>query len=133
MSQEAVPVSEVGSLKRELDETVQKETPVASSEQDSKRIKLETEADSVIDTTKRQVSNGITEKDVGITEFVCKNANRINGVLKERYSDFMVNEIDMDSNVVHLLDEGIPDKRERRRERREKERQEHADADANAC
>ncbi|OWB72231.1 hypothetical protein B5S31_g1938 [[Candida] boidinii] len=131
MSQEAVPVSEVGSLKRELDETVQKETPVASSEQDSKRIKLETEADSVIDTTKRQVSNGITEKDVGITEFVCKNANRINGVLKERYSDFMVNEIDMDSNVVHLLDEGIPDKRERRRERREKERQEHADADAN--
>ncbi|GME92403.1 unnamed protein product [[Candida] boidinii] len=131
MSQEAVPVPEVGSLKRELDETVQKETPVASSEQDSKRIKLETEADSVIDTTKRQVSNGITEKDVGITEFVCKNANRINGVLKERYSDFMVNEIDMDSNVVHLLDEGIPDKRERRRERREKERQEHADADAN--
>lgn len=131
MSQEAVPVSEVGSLKRELDETVQKEIPVASSEQDSKRIKLETEADSVIDTTKRQVSNGITEKDVGITEFVCKNANRINGVLKERYSDFMVNEIDMDSNVVHLLDEGIPDKRERRRERREKERQEHADADAN--
>ncbi|OWB78483.1 hypothetical protein B5S32_g2677 [[Candida] boidinii] len=131
MSQEAVSVPEVGSLKRELDETVQKETPVASSEQDSKRIKLETEADSVIDTTKRQVSNGITEKDVGITEFVCKNANRINGVLKERYSDFMVNEIDMDSNVVHLLDEGIPDKRERRRERREKERQEHADADAN--
>lgn len=132
MSQEAVPVPEVGSLKRELDETVQKETPVASSEQDSKRIKLETEADSVIDTTKRQVSNGITEKDVGITEFVCKNVTRINGVLKERYSDFLVNEIDMDGNVVHLLDEGIPDKRDRRRERREKERQEQSDAGADA-
>ncbi|GMF01597.1 unnamed protein product [[Candida] boidinii] len=132
MSQETDPVAEIGSLKRELDETIQKETTLASSEQDSKRIKLETEGDYIIDTTKRQVSNGITEKDVGITEFVCKNVNRINGVLKERYSDFLVNEIDMDGNVVHLLDEGIPDKRDRRRERREKERQEQSDAGADA-
>ncbi|GMF72857.1 unnamed protein product [[Candida] boidinii] len=132
MSQETDPVAAIGSLKRELDETIQKETTLASSEQDSKRIKLETEGDYIIDTTKRQVSNGITEKDVGITEFVCKNVTRINGVLKERYSDFLVNEIDMDGNVVHLLDEGIPDKRDRRRERREKERQEQSDAGADA-
>lgn len=52
---------------------------------------------------------GITEEDVGITEFLChKNSStRINGTLKQRYTDFLVNEIDVDGNVVHLTDLGF--------------------------
>lgn len=52
---------------------------------------------------------GVTEVDVGITEFIChKDSNvRIIGTLKQRYTDFLVNEIDMHGNVVHLLDTGF--------------------------
>ena len=56
-----------------------------------------------------QAKIGITEEDVGITEFLChqNSSTRINGTLKQRYTDFLVNEIDVDGNVVHLTDLGF--------------------------
>ncbi|KAG0690512.1 hypothetical protein C6P40_002604 [Pichia californica] len=52
---------------------------------------------------------GITEIDVGITEFINhkESKTRIRGTLKQRYTDFLVNEIDINGNVVHLLDLGF--------------------------
>ncbi|RVD87530.1 uncharacterized protein DFL_001759 [Arthrobotrys flagrans] len=43
-----------------------------------------------------------TEESVGITEFLCPNAVGFQGLLKQRYTDFLVNEIDKDGNVLRL-------------------------------
>uniref|UniRef100_A0A8C4Q4J6 Pseudouridine synthase 7 n=1 Tax=Eptatretus burgeri TaxID=7764 RepID=A0A8C4Q4J6_EPTBU len=51
--------------------------------------------------------HGLMEPDVEITEYVGTEAG-FSGILKERYSDFMVNEIDQEGNVVHLTDTAIP-------------------------
>lgn len=66
-------------------------------------------------------SGGITERDVGISEFISSTGG-FSGTLKQRYTDFLVNEIDVEGKVVHLVDLGLIDKRERRRDRREQER-----------
>lgn len=52
--------------------------------------------------------NNLKETDVGITEFVGSTAP-FNGVLKAKFSDFQVNEIDLDGNVVALTDLSIPE------------------------
>ncbi|CDK25679.1 unnamed protein product [Kuraishia capsulata CBS 1993] len=66
---------------------------------------------------------GIQESDVGITELISSAEFGIVGLLKQRYTDFLVNEVDPTGKTIHLLDEGIPDKRERRRERRKADRE----------
>ncbi|KAK6525005.1 hypothetical protein TWF281_011895 [Arthrobotrys megalospora] len=43
-----------------------------------------------------------TEESVGITEFLCPDAAGFQGLLKQRYTDFLVNEIDKDGNVLRL-------------------------------
>lgn len=50
---------------------------------------------------------GITETDVGITQYISPNLPGFRGILKQRYTDFLVNEIDMNGNVVHLIDNGM--------------------------
>ncbi|KAL1435854.1 hypothetical protein MTO96_010627 [Rhipicephalus appendiculatus] len=54
--------------------------------------------ESVSSSKKRRVG---FEEEVGITEFVGKHKG-FNGVLKQRYSDFLVNEIDPSGCIVHL-------------------------------
>lgn len=49
----------------------------------------------------------ITERDVGITEFLSSDLSGFCGQIKQRYSDFLVNEIDQSDNVVHLTDTGF--------------------------
>lgn len=44
--------------------------------------------------------NKLNEEDVGITEYTGKDLKGFNCILKHRYSDFLVNEIDTDGNVV---------------------------------
>jgi tRNA pseudouridine13 synthase len=44
--------------------------------------------------------NSLKESDVGITEYICNSTLGFNCVLKHRYSDFLVNEIDPQGNVV---------------------------------
>ncbi len=89
------------------------------------------ESDSPIENVKKQKvestpesapSKGIVETDVGITSYISQDLAGFTGTLKQRYTDFLVNEIDLQDNVVHFTDEGIPDKKQRRRERRENER-----------
>lgn len=49
------------------------------------------------------------EKDVQITEYVGQTVGFI-GVLKARFSDFQVNEIDLDGNVAQLTNLSLPEK-----------------------
>lgn len=84
--------------------------------QDVKKQKLES--------TQSSGSKGLVETDVGITSYISQDIAGFTGTLKQRYTDFLVNEIDTKGNVVHFTDDGIPDKKQRRRERRENEREE---------
>lgn len=68
-------------------------------------------------------SKVVQEADVGITQYISGNAKSGSfvGTLKQRYSDFQVNEIGLDGQVVHLLDDGVDlgkSKKERRIEQR---------------
>ncbi|GLT32711.1 hypothetical protein SLA2020_073560 [Shorea laevis] len=49
----------------------------------------------------------ITESDVGILCFISQLPG-FRGILKQRYSDFIVNEVDTDGNVVHLTSLDAP-------------------------
>jgi tRNA pseudouridine13 synthase len=66
----------------------------------------------------------LMESDVGISEYIAKNVQKINGIIKQRYvlklipkevsltvprfTDFLVYEVDQDSNVVHIKSLGMP-------------------------
>ncbi|XP_029783374.1 pseudouridylate synthase 7 homolog isoform X1 [Suricata suricatta] len=63
----------------------------------------EEEAESFADMMK----HGLTELDVGITKFVSSHQG-FSGILKERYSDFVVHEIGKDGRISHLDDLSIP-------------------------
>lgn len=70
----------------------------------------------------------VQEKDVGITQYVnqlYRSKGGFFGKIKQRYSDFLVNEIDTNGKVLHLLDDGInmgKTKKEKRLEKRQEER-----------
>ncbi|KAL0619804.1 Pseudouridylate synthase 7-like protein [Plecturocebus cupreus] len=53
------------------------------------------------------MKHGLTEVDVGITKFVSSHQG-FSGILKERYSDFVVHEIGKDGRISHLNDLSIP-------------------------
>ncbi|KAI0959504.1 hypothetical protein AcW1_004311 [Taiwanofungus camphoratus] len=44
----------------------------------------------------------IMETDVGISEYIGHDVPRIEGIIKQRFTDFLVFEVDLDSNVIHL-------------------------------
>ncbi|KAI9561011.1 hypothetical protein GHT06_011967 [Daphnia sinensis] len=46
------------------------------------------------------------ETDIGISEYVSKGPG-FSAILKQRYSDFQVHEIDMNGTVIHLTDQSI--------------------------
>jgi len=54
----------------------------------------------------------------GITEYVCPDNLGFTGVLKQRYTDFLVNEIGLDGQVLHLKSTNVP-KRERKGDARQ--------------
>ncbi|XP_044279389.1 pseudouridylate synthase 7 homolog isoform X1 [Varanus komodoensis] len=53
------------------------------------------------------MKHGLTELDVGITKFVSSHKG-FSGILKERYSDFVVHEIGKDGHTIHLDDFSVP-------------------------
>ncbi|KAJ7329573.1 hypothetical protein JRQ81_015747 [Phrynocephalus forsythii] len=53
------------------------------------------------------MKHGLTELDVGITKFVSPHKG-FSGILKERYSDFVVHEIAKDGHIIHLDDFTVP-------------------------
>ncbi|KAH9999283.1 pseudouridine synthase [Russula vinacea] len=50
----------------------------------------------------------LMESDVGISEYIAKHVPKIGGIIKQRFTDFLVHEVDQDSNVVHIKSIGIP-------------------------
>jgi tRNA pseudouridine13 synthase len=48
------------------------------------------------------------ECDVGITQY-CSTHEGFSGILKQRYSDFLVNEINLDGKTVHLTSTELPE------------------------
>lgn len=52
-------------------------------------------------------SVGLLETEVGITQFI-GTAPGFSGIIKARFSDFQVNEIDVDGNEVRLTDVTLP-------------------------
>ncbi|KAI9701186.1 MAG: hypothetical protein M1836_001855 [Candelina mexicana] len=48
------------------------------------------------------------ERDVGITEYISPNAPGFSGILKKRYTDFLVNEVLPSGKVVHLDNLKLP-------------------------
>lgn len=52
---------------------------------------------------------GIVESDVGITEYLSPDIAGFQGILKQRYTDFLVNEINSGNQVLHLTDLGLPE------------------------
>ena len=51
------------------------------------------------------------EVRAGITEYVCPDNLGFTGVLKQRYTDFLVNEIGLDGQVLHLKSTEVVDKK----------------------
>lgn len=100
--------------------------PIEEGDADaSKKVKLHSTAEL---SAAERASKVVQEVDVGITQYLNdSNANGggFFGTIKQRYSDFLVNEIDTKGDVVHLLDEGVDlgkTKREKRIEKRQLDR-----------
>ncbi|XP_036285595.1 pseudouridylate synthase 7 homolog isoform X2 [Pipistrellus kuhlii] len=91
-----------GKSKRNSDARLQEEE---EEEEDglSEEGEEEEEAESFADMMK----HGLTELDVGITKFVSSHQG-FSGILKERYSDFVVHEIGKDGRISHLNDLSVP-------------------------
>ncbi|KAL8602843.1 hypothetical protein ACOMHN_056337 [Nucella lapillus] len=49
----------------------------------------------------------LREDEVGITEYISEHPG-VSGVIKQRYSDFIVNEVDIKGEVVHLTNTDVP-------------------------
>merc|ERR1719483_275296 len=77
---------------------------IEKDEETKKSIGHKNADSSVIKTEK---SESLGEKDAGITEYLGSHPG-FTAIIKQRYSDFIVNEIDPDGNVVHLKDMNLP-------------------------
>uniref|UniRef100_A0A673H3E7 Pseudouridylate synthase 7 homolog n=1 Tax=Sinocyclocheilus rhinocerous TaxID=307959 RepID=A0A673H3E7_9TELE len=91
---EASPVSVLTAEKRSL--------PDEDPDHAAKRLRVEQE-ESFADMMK----HGLSEADVGILKFISEHRG-FSGVLKERYSDFVVHEINKDGKIVGLDDLSVP-------------------------
>ncbi|XP_050453548.1 pseudouridylate synthase 7 homolog [Cataglyphis hispanica] len=56
---------------------------------------------------KLDIGNRLKEYDLGITEYISKHSG-FSAIIKERYTDFHVNEIDLDGQVAKLTHQDIP-------------------------
>lgn len=77
--------------------------------------------------TKIETPEGITECDVGITRFLSHQLPGFLGQIKQRYTDFMVNEIDKQGNVVHLTDKGFKMPKAPKKSKEEETEEENAE------
>ncbi|KAF5322361.1 hypothetical protein D9619_000795 [Psilocybe cf. subviscida] len=49
------------------------------------------------------------EADVGISEYIGRGEAKVEGIIKQRFTDFLVFEVDQGSNVIHLKSLGKPE------------------------
>jgi tRNA pseudouridine13 synthase len=94
-----------------------------ADERPQKRARLDIDSSSSANVTKTPAAAPLAytdlEKEVraGITEYVCPGNRGFVGVLKRRYTDFLVHEIGLDGRVLHLRTLGV----EKKGGRKEKE------------
>ncbi|KAI0036796.1 pseudouridine synthase [Vararia minispora EC-137] len=50
----------------------------------------------------------IMETDVGISEYIMQSVPTVGGIIKQRFTDFLVYEVDQDSRVVHIESIAMP-------------------------
>ncbi|ODQ67258.1 tRNA pseudouridine synthase D [Nadsonia fulvescens var. elongata DSM 6958] len=123
--------------KRPNDETLVFSSTIVDStvlETANKRVKIEEVSATVAvpvtvslpTANSTSTSLGVTETDVGITEYISADLPGFKGILKQRYTDFLVNEVSLDGTVLHLVEPApvpVSDKKNRRREKRAEERE----------
>ncbi|KAG9317426.1 tRNA pseudouridine synthase D [Chiua virens] len=51
----------------------------------------------------------LLECDVGISEYINRDLPPICGIIKQRFTDFLVNEVDLDHQVLHIKSLGLPE------------------------
>ncbi|KAH0616487.1 hypothetical protein JD844_027621 [Phrynosoma platyrhinos] len=78
-----------------------------SEEQDGEEDLEESDGEGDPESFADMMKHGLTELDVGITKFVSTHKG-FSGILKERYSDFVVHEIGKDGHIIHLDDFSVP-------------------------
>ncbi|XP_058930507.1 pseudouridylate synthase 7 homolog isoform X2 [Kogia breviceps] len=76
-------------------------------EEDEDGLSEEGEEEEEAESFANMMKHGLTELDVGITKFVSSHQG-FSGILKERYSDFVVHEIGKDGRISHLSDLSVP-------------------------
>lgn len=79
--------------------SLEAETGTEAGQVDVKKPKVEANQD--------HFNGNITEKDVGITHYLSNDIVGFKGQIKQRYTDFLVNEITKEGEVVHLNDKGF--------------------------
>ncbi|KAF9226574.1 tRNA pseudouridine synthase D [Gyrodon lividus] len=51
----------------------------------------------------------LLESDVGISEYISRDVAPISGIIKQRFTDFLVYEVDLDHQVVHIKSLDMPE------------------------
>ncbi|XP_036183457.1 pseudouridylate synthase 7 homolog isoform X1 [Myotis myotis] len=95
-------VVSAGKRKKHSDAPLQEE-----EEEEEDGLSEEGEEEGGAESFADMMKHGLTELDVGITKFVSSHQG-FSGILKERYSDFVVHEIGKDGRISHLDDLSIP-------------------------
>lgn len=85
-------------------------------------------ADTISKKIKTTETTGIQEADVGITHFLSEELPGFKGQIKQRFTDFLVNEISKDGNVVHLNDKGFNMPKKKQPSAEQKKADEEAEA-----
>ncbi|XP_011605767.1 pseudouridylate synthase 7 homolog isoform X2 [Takifugu rubripes] len=101
-------VEDVSSKKPRIENDQKNEAPPHQEEEEGLEVD-ESEQDEENDgeTFADMMKHGLTEVDVGILKYVSDHEG-FSGILKERYSDFVVHEINKLGKIVHLDDLSIP-------------------------
>ncbi|CAI9733696.1 pseudouridylate synthase 7 homolog [Octopus vulgaris] len=104
---------EGNSVKKQKLETISTETDVtdvspkteeSAAALDEEYVNPDGDVEAAENTIQRK---SLTEKDVGITEYIGKHEG-FHAIFKQRFSDFIVNEIDMKGEIVKLTDISKP-------------------------
>ncbi|XP_075414643.1 pseudouridylate synthase 7 homolog isoform X2 [Tenrec ecaudatus] len=83
------------------------EAQLEEEEEEEDGLSEEGEEEEEVESFADMMKHGLTELDVGITKFVSSHEG-FSGILKERYSDFVVHEIGKDGRISHLDDLSVP-------------------------
>ncbi|XP_043318949.1 pseudouridylate synthase 7 homolog [Cervus canadensis] len=79
----------------------------SEEEEEEDGLSEEGEEEEEVESFADMMKHGLSELDVGITKFVSSHQG-FSGILKERYSDFVVHEIGRDGRISHLSDLSVP-------------------------